>query len=64
MSVEQFNKAFPIGSEVKYFSIKGLGKGKDTAITSQAWIADSGDAVVKIKGVSGYVSIDHIAAPT
>ena len=60
MKIEDFKGKYPIGTEVRYYPVMGLKHHKDTCITSDPWELGHGDIVVKIVGVAGGVSIDHI----
>lgn len=61
MNAKQFNNSHPVGTEFTYFSIKGIpSTAKDVATTSEAWTLACGETVVKVSGISGGVSVDHL----
>jgi hypothetical protein len=61
MTAQQFNEKYPIGTPFTYFSIKGMpSTAKDVETTSDAWEIGGGDAIVKVSGVSGGVSVEHL----
>ena len=55
-----FNKTFPIGTKVWYFTTVPFGPIKETTIRGKAWLLKSGHPVCKVLGVSGGVSILHV----
>lgn len=62
MTVEQFNKKYPVDTWVKFYPVKGINSFIETKIDSKCWQLDNGDLVVKIAGKLDEVSIDHIEA--
>lgn len=61
-AARHFNESHPVGGLVRYW--KGLRQGDGTVgkTRSEAYVTDSGDAVVFIEGVSGYVALTHVQA--
>ena len=60
MNAQQFSEQFPAGTKVKFFPIAGNPEFEETEIRSEAWELGHGAVVVKVKGRSGCVSVDHI----
>lgn len=60
MSAEMFNASYHIGTPVKYFPIIGDWKSIETRTTSEAWTLGHGEAVVKVEGQAGGVSLRAI----
>lgn len=59
LTAEKWNETVPVGTEIRYFPIKGRDEFRVTKTRSEAWTLGSGDAVVLIEGQAGGVSIDH-----
>lgn len=60
MKADEFNKSFPVGSDVIYTD--DFGKEHKTKTRSEAWTLGHGDAVVCIEGKSGGYDIQRIKA--
>lgn len=60
MKAEEFNEAFPVGSDVIYTD--DFGKEHKTKTRSVAWALGHGDVVVSIEGKSGGYDIKRIKA--
>lgn len=60
LSVEEFNRLCPIGTEVVYYPVLGDKKSERTVTRSEAWELASGHVVVKIKGRTGGVAIANL----
>lgn len=58
--VDAWNAKHPIGAHVRYWHVLPFGPTRDTATKSEAWIADSGDPVIRLDGVAGFVSLLHV----
>ena len=58
--VDDWNTKRPVGTHVRYWHVLPFGPTSDTATKSEAWLADSGDPVIRLEGVSGYVSLFHV----
>jgi hypothetical protein len=58
MTAEEFNKKYPIGSDVIY--IDDFRVGHVTKTRSEAWELGHGDAVVKIEGRTGGYDVERI----
>ena len=56
---EQWNAAYPEGTAVRYFPIRGDFDHVETRTRSEAWTV-AGCAIVKIEGFAGGVHIDHL----
>lgn len=62
-AIEEWNKQHPVGTNVIYESIKDdPTTRRATKTSSQAFVADSGTAVIFLEGQSGYVALDHVKA--
>lgn len=59
MNAEEWNEAYPPGTPVRYWPIKGDDEHLDTKTRSQAWTLAHGESVVKIEGRSGGVCLSH-----
>ncbi len=60
-AVDDWNVRYCVGAIVTYESIKGDPKtARMTNTRSEAFVADSGVAVIFIDGQAGYVALDHI----
>lgn len=60
---DDFNRAHPVGSQCWYWSSLPVGPVRETRVRGEAFVADSGDCVCFVEGVSGYVSIWHVTEP-
>jgi len=60
MNIEQIKKEFPIGKSVKFYPIKGVNNFREVEIRSEPWVV-CGEVVIKVTGVSGCVSVEHLA---
>jgi|GEM_PF-6258353 hypothetical protein len=59
--ITAWNNDHPVGEECAYFPILGIHEdGKRTLLKSEAFMASSGDPVVFVQGISGYVSCKHL----
>jgi len=58
--IENFDREFPVGTVVWFWTTLPMGPVKETKIRGGVLIADSGQPVCFVKGVAGYVSIYHI----
>lgn len=61
MKIETAKRKFPVGKLVKYYPIKGADNFKTVEVRSAPWIV-CGEVVVKVTGVRGCVSVDHLIA--
>ncbi|CAH7130537.1 hypothetical protein [Vibrio alginolyticus] len=59
ISIEEANKAFPIGTKVRYYSTAGLPNYTKTTIRSEAWDL-CGSTVMKVEGIAGGVCVTHL----
>ena len=59
MKIEIAKRKFPIGKLVKYYPIKGIDSFKTVEVCSEPWVV-GGEVVVKVTGVRGCVSVDHL----
>ncbi|AEY69628.1 hypothetical protein PEp14_00039 [Erwinia phage PEp14] len=57
---QSFAARFPDNTPVWYYPIKGEDTRRATWIRGEPWILGHGEVVVKVKDVTGCVSIDHI----
>ena len=60
MTAKEFTERHPVGERVRYYPIAGEGSSSVTRIRSAAWTLGHGAVVVKVEGVAGGVSIDHL----
>ena len=60
MTAEEFNKKYKIGESFIYMSVSGTRGGVITKTRSEAWTLGHGEVVVKVEGVTGGVSINHL----
>jgi len=58
--IADFDAAYPVGSRVWYWKALPFGPVLETTVRGGAFIADSGEAVCFIEGVSGCVSVWHV----
>lgn len=59
---DKFNREFPVGTVVEYWSTIPFGPKRETKVRGEAFVAASGDEVCFVAGVAGYVSIWHVRA--
>lgn len=59
MKLEQVMAKFPVGKKVKYYPLKGIDSFRSSEIRSEPWEV-CGEVLIKITGVSGGVSIEHL----
>lgn len=60
-AVDEWNRLHPVGIDVIYESIKDDPTTRRAAKTrSEAFLADSGTAVIFLEGPGGYVALDHV----
>ena len=64
MCCEEFNRKFPAGSRLHYRETLPFDPPKEAVVCGAAFVADSAEPVVFLKGISGYVSIFHCSAIT
>jgi len=64
MGIDKFNKEFKIGTQAMYQSVLCISKFKKVEIASEAYEIPSGEIVVKLKGMAGCFSIEHIKPAT
>lgn len=70
MKAEEFNAAYPVGTKVTYYPLRGendeLVKNDpdhpplSTKTRTEAWTLGHGAVVVSVEGKSGGVSIEHL----
>ncbi|NRN26727.1 hypothetical protein [Photorhabdus heterorhabditis] len=60
MTVKEFNKKYPIGSEFYYSSLIGKDSIRHVVTRSAAWKLGHGDIVVSVEGMTGGVNITHL----
>lgn len=61
MNATYFNKTYPVGTQFRYYPVKGNYTFVIVRTTSQAWdIPSSRHAVVKVSGRSGGVCVSHL----
>lgn len=61
--VDHWNRDFEVGTEVTYERVKGRTAPDnfvDTETTSVGFVMGGHSAMVKVKGISGAVSLEHI----
>lgn len=51
----------PVGTLVRYWSVRGEPEHVDARICSEPWRLGHGFPIVKIEGISGGVALDHLA---
>jgi len=56
----RFTAMHPPGSRVWYWSVKNRGPVKETTVSGEPFEAHSGEPVVFLYGISGYVAIDNV----
>ena len=56
-AIADWSEKHLLGSPVRYYPVIGRPEYQDTQIASQAWIVGDREAVVKIKGHAGGVSL-------
>lgn len=59
-AARDFNAKHPVGAKVRYWTMLREGEGKESVTRSEAYVTDSGEAVVFIAGQSGYVALTHV----
>ena len=59
-TADEWNRAHPVGASVVYTPIKGEPEVKHSTTRSKAWTLGHGAVIVKIEGITGGVSIDHL----
>lgn len=60
LTPEAFNSQYPIGTMCRYYPVAGDRAHDKTRIRSGAWMLGHGAVVVKIKGRTGGVDINHL----
>ncbi|WP_296053388.1 hypothetical protein [uncultured Alteromonas sp.] len=61
MKAAYFNKHYPVGSQFRFYPVKGNHNFSVVRTTSPAWdIASSRHAIVKVSGRSGGVCVSHL----
>jgi hypothetical protein len=64
ISADEWNAKHPIGTRVRYWSLRPTVSGDappiETKTRSTAWALGSGDAVVSVDGVAGGVALTHV----
>ncbi|GFD68079.1 MULTISPECIES: hypothetical protein [unclassified Alteromonas] len=61
MKAQYFNKTYPVGTQFKYFPVKGNYNFEIVRTSSPAWdIPSSRHALVKLSGRSGGVCVSHL----
>ncbi|WP_051690871.1 hypothetical protein [Photorhabdus australis] len=60
MTVKEFNKKYPIGSEFYYSSLIDKDNIRHVVTRSAAWKLGHGNIVVSFEGMTGGVSITHL----
>lgn len=60
MTANEWNAAYPVGTPVRYFPVRGQADHMDTATRSEAWALGHGAVVVSVRGKSGGVAIEHL----
>jgi ribA/ribD-fused uncharacterized protein len=64
LTAEIWNEKHPIGTKVRYFPIKGIKEYEneyvDSETRSEAWTLGHGAPIVKIVGIAGGVSLEHL----
>lgn len=58
-AVERWNRKYPIGTNVRFYSVKGGRTFKDTKTTTAAYVLSGHTAVVFVEGVTGCVALDN-----
>ncbi len=58
--VDEWNAKHPTGTRVLYFPTAGSFSHMRTTTRSYAWRLASGDPLVKVEGVVGGVSLEHV----
>lgn len=61
MTVEEFNKQYPVGSLVNYHPIIGRPGCLRVQVRSRAWNLPNGDPVIQVEGRPGCVALDAIS---
>lgn len=59
-TAELFNARVPVGTPVRYYSVRGDDEHKRTRTRSEAWTLNEDYVLVKVEGVAGGVLIDHV----
>ena len=61
--VETWNQSYPVGTPVTVFRTTRRDEIRAETVTcSEAWIADSGVAVILLEGISGYWMLECVVA--
>jgi hypothetical protein len=59
--VETFNARKPVGSPVRYWPVmKDRSRFRDTQTRSEAFVSESGHAVIFLDAIGGTLSLDHV----
>jgi hypothetical protein len=58
--VYKWNKTFPIGTLVRYWTGRRDGIGKESKTTSEAQVLGGHTAVVWVEGYAGCVALSHV----
>ncbi len=59
-AARSFNAMHPLGTKVRYWRGKREGLGSEGITRSEAYVTDSGEAVLFIEGCSGFIALSHI----
>lgn len=62
MSLAHAERAFPVGTKVRYFPIAGAKRYTEHRVRSQPWQLGHGQVVVLITFKSGGVAVEHLQA--
>ena len=59
--LEAARMRFPVGTPVIYHAVMGFSSKLETVVRSTPWALGHGDIVVKVEGITGGVSVDHLS---
>ena len=59
-AVAAFNEAYPVGTEVRYWTGFREGDGTVSRTTCAAWMSASHTAAVRVEGRGDYISLTHV----
>lgn len=64
LSLSEIRRAFPVGTRVAFYPVRGLARFEISEVQSEAWTLGHGQTVVKINGRPGGVCASHLALAT
>ena len=59
-TVDEWNEEYPVGTRVRYTSVKGVTKPINTKTRSEAQLLSGHTPVVWVEGIAGCVCLSHV----